>query len=622
MLQELHIRNFAIIDDLHLTFGPGLNILTGETGAGKSIIIDALGLLLGDRSSLEWIRTGTERAEIEATFTLGPNRTADKSVSVNAVLDDSFSQVRHLLEESGLDDLDNPDWVMLSREVRSNGRNICRINGRAVSVQVLGEITSLLVNVHGQGEHLNLLKPKTHIFLLDRYADLLSDRQKVSALVTKLRKIRSELTTLRQDERTIAQRVDMLSYQVEEITQANLRADEEEALITERRRLSNAETLLSLSQSAQTLLSEDGGQDAPSALDLVGEATSRIEKLARIDPEMEPLALEGQGLLEQLADMARTLVDYAQELEFDPRRLLEVEERLELIETLKRKYGDTIGQILAFGEQAQLELMELDNWETKSEALVTEEHALLQEIGKLASDLSEKRQAAGVKLAHEVEKQLAELKMEKARCGVNIQQVERDDGAIHPDGRRLAFDHTGFDRVEFLLSTNPGEPLKPMAKVASGGETARLMLAIKSVLAYADSTPTLIFDEIDQGIGGRVGAVVGQKLWALTGATAKSSSKRSRSKKKSTNGQFGAAQHQVLCITHLPQLAAYGDQHFTVNKQVQNIDGEERTNTVVARINGEPRIQELMQMLGATSDAGRKSVEEMLNEVSRAKLQR
>jgi len=594
MLNELHIRNFAIIDDLHLVFGPGLNILTGETGAGKSIIIDALGLLLGDRAAAEWVRAGSETATIEATFQL-----------VDAT--ELAVEVRRLLEEQGLDDPDNPDWLLLSREVRLNGRNICRVNGRSVSLQILGEITDQLIDVHGQGEHLNLLQPKTHIHLLDRYANLLPLRKEVAGVVGQLRAVRQELQRLRQDARTMAQRIDLLSFQAEEIQTANLKPGEDVELQGEQRRLGNAETLLKLAQAASAILHEGEGE-VPSAVDLVSEAVGRLEKLARIDPDMNQAALDGQSLLEQLSDLARTLDDYTESLEFNPERLEEVEDRIELIANLKRKYGDTIEQIVAFGAHAQAELDELGNWEVKTAALEEQEETLLHKIGQLGTDLSEQRKAAGEKLARGVERELADLRMTRARFGVAVEQTAKADGAYLPDGRRVTFDNTGVDQVEFMISANPGEPLKPMAKVASGGETARLMLALKSVLTHADATPTLIFDEIDQGIGGRVGATVGQKLWMLTGNGASATQ----------NG--GTVQHQVLCITHLPQLAAFGDQHFTVNKQVLSVAGEERTSTVVRKLDQAARLEELVQMLGATGEAGRRSVEEMMDAASKVKL--
>ena len=602
MLNELHIRNFAIIDDLHLVFGPGLNILTGETGAGKSIIIDALGLLLGDRAAAEWVRAGSEVAAIEATFQL------DKASELAL-------EVRHLLEAQGLDDPDNADWLLLSREVRLNGRNVCRINGRAVNLQILGEIADQLIDVHGQGEHLNLLQPKTHIHLLDRYASLMPLRKEVAGFVGQLRKVRDELNRLRQDARTRAQRLDLLSFQAEEIQTAHLKPGEEVELQGEQRRLGNAEALLKLAQTAQAILSE-GESEMPGAIDLVSEAVGRLEKLARIDPDMNQTALEGQSLLEQLSDLARTLEDYAESLEFNPERLQEVEDRLELIANLKRKYGDTIEQIIVFGQRAQKELEDLGNWEIKTAELEKQEEALLHKIGKLGADLTVRRKAAGEQLARGVEKELADLRMTRARFGVAVEQVNKVDGAFLPDNRRVAFDSTGVDQVEFMISANPGEPLKPMAKVASGGETARLMLALKSVLTHADATPTLIFDEIDQGIGGRVGATVGQKLWMLTGQQSRPVNGKAGKSKPIDNG---TVMHQVLCITHLPQLAAFGDQHFTVNKQVLPVNGEERTSTVVRKLDAAARIEELVQMLGATGEAGRRSVEEMMEEAEKVK---
>ncbi|MCB0161352.1 MAG: hypothetical protein KDD83_24625, partial [Caldilineaceae bacterium] len=372
-------------------------------------------------------------------------------------------------------------WIVLAREVRLSGRNVCRVNGRAVSLQILSDITAQLVDVHGQGEHLSLLQPRTHIHLLDRYAGLLPQRAKVADEVRALRAVRSELHRLQQDARTIAQRVDMLSYQVDEISAADLRPGEDEELESERRRLANAEALLKLAQGVQTILG-DGEGELPAALDLVSEAVGRLERLARIDPDMQETADGSQGLLEQLGDLARVMQDYAEQLEFNPARLNEVEERIELISNLKRKYGDTIAQINAFGAQAQAELADLENWEAKTEALEAEEERRLQTMGALAAELSAQRQAAGEEMARRVERELADLRMDRARFGVAVTRTDHADGAILPDGRRVAFDATGIDQVAFLISANPGEPLKPMAKVASGGETARLMLALKSVL--------------------------------------------------------------------------------------------------------------------------------------------
>jgi DNA repair protein RecN (Recombination protein N) len=457
MLAELRIRNFAIIDQLHLRFGPGLNILTGETGAGKSIIIDAVGLLLGDRAAGEWVRAGAELADIEASFTLPTD--AERA-----------GEVRHLLEEQGLDDPDAPDWIVLSREVRVNGRNICRVNGRSVSLQVLAAVTGALVDVHGQGEHLSLLQPRTHVHLLDRFANLLPARAALARQVQALRQVRTELQRLRQDARLMAQRLDMLNYQVDEIGAARLRPQEDQELEAERRRLANAEALNTLAQAAAVLLSQGDGE-MPVAVDLVNEAAGKLERLARIDPDMAQAATDAEVMVEQLSDLARTLQDYADSLEFNPQRLAEVEERLELIVNLKRKYGDTIEQVIAFGARAQAELNEIGNWEGRTAHLEQQEEQLLRQIGQLGLQLSAQRRDAGEQLARQVEAALADLRMTRARFGVAIDQQERADGALLPDGRHVAFDATGIDHVEFLISANPGEPLKPMAKVASGGET-------------------------------------------------------------------------------------------------------------------------------------------------------
>ncbi len=595
MLAELRIRDFAIIDALLLRFHPGFNVLTGETGAGKSIILDALGLLLGDRASGEMIRAGRSRAEIEATFHL-PSPT-DRGLPPPTR--ERVEEIRALLEEEGLDDPDAPDQVVLGREVRSSGRHIARVNGRAVPLGLLARIAGRLVDIHGQGEHLGLLRERTHLHLLDRYAGLLPLRRRVADAVGRLQAVRDELARLHQDERTVAQRLDLLRFQVAEIEQARLEPGEEEALESERRRLANAESLIQWAQAAETILALGEGE-IPSALDLVGEAVGRLERLARIDPELESLALQGQSLLEQLGELARALQDYAEGLEFDPQRLEEVEERLHLIADLKRKYGSSIPEVLAYGAQARAELETLDRREARTEELETQEDALLQEIGRLAAELSAAREEAGQRMAQAVEQELADLRMAQARFHVQVAQVEDPQGAYLPDGRRVAFDRTGIDRVAFLLSANPGEPLRPLARVASGGETARLMLALKSVLVHADATPTLIFDEIDQGIGGRVGAVVGAKLWRLTQAPAPE----------------GPIRHQVICITHLPQLAAFADRHLRVEKQTYREDGRPRTRTQVVALEGDMRIQELMQMLGTQGEGGRRSVEEILAQVA------
>ncbi len=607
-LTELQIRDFAIIDRLHLRFHSGLNILTGETGAGKSIIIDAIGLLLGDRATADMVRAGADRAQIEAVFQLDAAMPAGKPVGAPGPDD-----IRCLIEAEGLDDPDAPERLILSREVRRGGRNFCRINGRTVSRQLLSEVAAQLVDIHGQGEHLNLLRPRTHVDLLDRYGGLLPLRGQAAEKTRQIQQTRRELARLRSDARAIAQRLDLLSFQVGEITEADLEAGEENELEVERKRLGNAETLLQLANAAATLLNEgEGGM--PGVIDGFADAVGRVERLARIDDGMAAAAATGQGLLEELSDLARDLQGYADGLEFNPDRLAEVEERLAVISNLKRKYGDTTEEILAFAAAAQAELDELNNWEAQTTALEEEEEKLLREIGALGAELSQARATAGERMARQVETELAQLHMRHARFAVAVEMAEQEDGAYLPDGRRVAFDGNGVDRVEFLISANPGEPAKPMARVASGGETARLMLALKGALTQADQTPILIFDEIDQGIGGRVGGVVGQKLWNLTGQQPPAAA---ASDDEAAGADGRPLRHQVLCITHLPQLAAFADLHLTVRKQTFETDGELRTGTDVQPVEGPARVDELTHMLGAVSDAGRQSVVEMLDAVDR-----
>jgi DNA repair protein RecN (Recombination protein N) len=593
MLTELRIRDLAIIDRLDLAFGPGFNVLTGETGAGKSIIIDAVNLLLGDRASQEVVRAGADRTEIEGTFRLHQA---------------AASKIAPLLTEHALEG-DQADEVVLAREVRANGRSVARVNGRAVTTALLSEVGNLLVDVHGQGEHLSLLHEREHVGLLDRYAGLGEQVSQVAELVRRVRAARRELESLRQDERERARRIDLLSYQVEEIDGAKLKEGEEEDLDAERKRLANAEQLSGLSTEAGLMIS--GGDDEQrGALDALGSAEQTLTRLARIDPT-------AAGLLEQLGeatalldDIGRELSHYRDGIEFNPRRLQQVEERLHLIHSLQRKYGDTIEEVLAYCRRAAAELETITHAGERIEELEAEEAKLLAELGRRGADLSAARRVAGERMARTIEAELSDLQMARARFAVDLQWTPDATGAIvdadsatrtGAQPGRYAFDGHGLDAVAFLVSANPGEPLRPLAKVASGGETSRLMLALKTVLGRADETPTLIFDEIDQGIGGRVGGTVGLKLWGLT-------VRNSGKAQKVTND----LRHQVLCITHLPQLAAYGDVHFHVAKHVAG----GRTTTEVLRLQGDAQITELARMLGADTDAGRASVVEMMAEVA------
>jgi DNA repair protein RecN (Recombination protein N) len=581
MLSELYIRNFAIIEELRLRFNKGFNVLTGETGAGKSIILDAMMLLVGERADTSMIRAGCNEAYVEATFKLDSE--------LQAV-------IQPMLEEEGLENEEGPEVLMLARELRLTGRNINRINGRAANLAIFKQIAAPLIDIHGQGEHLSLLKPKSHLPLLDAYAGLEAEREALAAEVRAYNKVLRELTDLRRNERTLAQRVDMLRYQIAEIRAANLKEGEEEELREERTRLANAEHLSLHAHEAVTLLTGlDMDDEMQSVADMMGQAERALVQLTRYDESKGPALETLQGLIYQLSELSSDLQSYLDEIEYNPDRLNFVEERLELIGQLKRKYGDSITAVLEACEKAEVEVEQIGNSEERIKLLEGQVAAYLRKIGEMAGALSAKRQEAAQRLSTAVEAQLADLHMDGARFAVSFNRQPDENGA-YVGNERLAFDHTGIDKAEFVISANPGEPLKPMAKVASGGETARLMLALKTALAQVDSTPTLIFDEIDQGIGGRVGDVVGRKLWGLT----------------------AVANHQVIVVTHLPQLAGYGDVHFHVSKDVQ--DG--RTLTRVTQLDGNGRVQELAAMLGTQGEHARGGAESILQLAAQVKKQR
>jgi DNA repair protein RecN (Recombination protein N) len=564
MLTELHIQNFAIIDKLDLRFGPGLIILTGETGAGKSIILDAVVMLIGGRADTTLIRTDSDAAFVEGAFQLkGPEREA----------------VHSILQREEL--MDDPDYVVLMREVRKEGRSVARINGRTVSVSLLKELGAILVDIHGQAEHLSLLDPRAHLGLLDRYAEVaqpLSDyRQTYHALLN----LRRELNDLQKAQADAERRVEMLTYQAEEIEDARLKPGEDEELRRERDKLANAESLAKNAQEAIAVL-EEGSPETPAATDLVGQAAQALAALAKLDPAQNELASQADLLLDTISDVIHNLRNYLEEIEFNPKRLDEVEERLDLIHSLTRKYGGSIPAVIAYGEEARKQLETITGAAERLSELELQEARLLDKLAKQGNILTDKRKSAATSMGKGIEAELDDLSA--AKFNVDFQTKPDPNGAPIHNGTRIGFDQNGFDRVEFLIAPNPGEGLKPLVKIASGGETSRLMLGLKNVLARADEIPSLIFDEIDQGIGGRVGMVVGQKLWNLS------------------------RMHQVFCVTHLPQLAAFGDEHYQVQKIIQG----NRTLTRVERLDGEPRLLELSQMLGEVGEGTLRSAHELL----------
>ncbi len=570
MLSELHIQNFAIIDKLDLRFNDGLVILTGETGAGKSIILDAVVMLIGGRADATVVRTDSDAAIVEGVFHLkGPEK----------------ESVLAILQREDL--LDDPNYVALAREVRREGRNVARVNGRTVGVAVLKELGAFLVDIHGQAEHLSLLDPHAHLGLLDRYADVAKPLNDYRMTYQTLMDLRRELNDLRQMQADADRRVEMLTFQADEIEAAKLKPGEEEETRKERDRLANAESLAQYAQQALTLLDE-GSTESSAATDLVGQAAQALASLARVDKGQEELSSQATALEDTLSDIVHNLRNYLEEIEFNPKRLEEVEERVNLIYNLTRKYGGSIPAVLAFAADARKQLENISSAAGRIAELEAREAQLLEKLSEQGRTLSDKRKSSAEALGKNIELELDDLRMAAAHFGVDFQTKPDPNGVPVGDGARLAFDQNGLDRVEFLVAPNPGEGLKPLAKIASGGETSRLMLALKNVLARADQVPSLIFDEIDQGIGGRVGLVVGHKLWNL------------------------ARSHQVFCVTHLPQLAVFGEQHY----QVQKLIDKGRTLTRVEQLDGEPRLLELSQMLGEVGEGTLRSAHELL-QVSR-----
>ncbi len=620
MLQELTITDFAIIQQIRLHLSQGLVIFTGETGAGKSIVLDAIGALLGDRLSADVVRAGAARAVVEGIFVLPwlpaaqieVGATAEARVTDAADEDDGGATheqeqdgqqqgadhspeprraLARLLHEHGLitadESLAGEETLIITREIAQSGRTTARVNGRAVPIAVLSRIGALLVDVHGQGAHLELLRSEQHINYLDRYGDLLPQRAELSEAVRAWQGLKRAERRLRGDERELERRAELLRYQVDEIDSADLQPHEMEDLERERRMLANAEQLREQSTAAYAAFNGDDEGETPGALSILATAQHLLRDLIRLDPALTETQAALDDAIYRLEDISATLRAERERAEADPERLAEIEERLALIGRLRRKYGAGIPEILAFADEARAELAGIEHRDERLAEIVARIERDRAMLGTLAADLSRRRQVAAERMGAAMEAALETLHMRRARFIVAITTHEHPDG-VPADGapqgtRRVAISPTGIDRVEFLIAPNPGEPPRPLARIASGGETSRLMLALKSILAAADTTPTLIFDEVDSGISGLTGQIVGEMLWRLARA------------------------HQVICVTHLPQMAAFADQHWHVAKLVQ----DDRTTTVVTDLDAEARTLELAQMLGgvATETAARNAAE-------------
>jgi DNA repair protein RecN (Recombination protein N) len=556
MLKLLRINNIALIPTLELELGPGLTLLTGETGAGKSILIDALGLLLGRRASADLIRTGEDRAVVEAVVEL-----EDAEARLAA----------HGLPLDGRD-------VVLRRELSASGKGRATINGALVPLSLLRELASGVAVVHGQHEPQGLLDPARHLDVLDHFAGL-EGAGGLRQAYGELRKVETALDRLRSDRREAGRHKEMLEFQAGEIEGAALAPDEEDHLRLEKARLANAGRLAELSGEAYALLYDDEA----AALGRLGQVFRRVEDLAAIDPEFRPHAESRPALVAQLEELALLLRGYEERLDVSPGRLDEVESRLALIERLKRKYGESVEEILGFGERCRRELDDLGSPEEQEKALGERREALAADYLERARSLSRRRRKAAGELEKTIQVELGQLAMEKTRFRIAFDPEKDTDGAD-----RESWTERGLERVEFLLSPNQGEELRPLARVASGGELSRIMLALKSVARGDTPGVTLVFDEVDAGIGGRVAEVVGRKLKTV------------------------AAEQQVLCVTHLPQIAAFADRHLSVRKRVE----AGRTLTAVEELSFSGRVEEVARMLAGevVTETARSHAREMLNQ--------
>lgn len=537
MLQELSIRDFAIIDEIQISFQPKMTVLTGETGAGKSIIIDALGLLAGGRGSTEFIRKGEKKAVIQGLFTLP--READ---------------TYNILEEYGIDSEDGQ--IILQRDLYRGGRNICRINGMMVNLATLRKVGETLIDIHGQNEHQELMKPENHIDLLDEYDKKTSElRIQYQVVYQNYRKLKLSMEKKEADEKAWAQRLDMLNFQVKEIEEADLKINEEDELVEEKNKLDNFQAIHDALELSYQILSGE-------KIDVVGNLGNVMNELSDVSDLSENLQEINTKISDafySLEDAARDISDELDSMEWNGERLNEIEERLELIHQLKRKYGDTIEDILHYHSRIEKELREMENAEQNSEKQERQLSEALEKVKELAIKLSKQRKKSAKKLEKMIHEQLSALYMDKAVFEVKF----LNNSKLYSKG---------IDKVEFYIQTNPGEEMGPLAKIASGGELSRIMLALKTIFSQKMGVTSIIFDEVDTGVSGRVAQAIAEKISQISNNS------------------------QVLCITHLPQVAAIADNHYYISKSVN--DG--RTETSLKELDEKQKIREIARMLSGS----------------------
>ena len=558
MLTDLRIKNLALVNDLAIQFGPGYNSITGETGAGKSILIGALGLVLGERADRTLIRDGDDHCSVEAIID-----TAGLGKAFHA----------HL-EQNGVEPCEGSQ-LFLKRSFSATGGNRQFVNGSPTTLSVLASIGEWLVDIHGPHDHQSLLKAARQLDILDAYGGLEGARSEFAALVDQRAALAAQKAVLIVDEDAYARELDLLRFQVGEIESARLKADEEPELEEAFQRATHSARLAELAVEARELIDSD----APSVTDLSAALGRVLQEMAGIDPGAEPLLAEQSVISGQLADLGAAVADYGERLSLDPAQMKQVEERYNLVQTLKRKYGSTLAEVIVFGEKAANRLAALEGRDEELARLNAEAAKLDEQIRSLAQALSAKRKAIAPKLVEEAERELNDLGFLQSRFDVKI--IDPGElGQAEPSVSR-----TGFDQIEFLFAPNPGEPFKPLKAIASSGEMARVMLALKTVLASQDRIPVLVFDEVDSNVGGETAGVVGKKM-----------------------KQIGD-KRQVLCITHLAPVAAAGHRHYLVSKEI--VGG--RTLTRLTQLNGEPRVVELTRMLGGGGAAARQHAEALLS---------
>ena len=557
MLTDLRIKNLALVNDLAIQFSPGYNSITGETGAGKSILIGALGLVLGERADRTLIRDGDDHCSVEAIIDV-------------AGLGKAFHS--HL-EQNGIEPCEE-NQLFLKRSFSASGGNRQFVNGSPTTLNILASIGEWLVDIHGPHDHQSLLKTARQLEILDAYGGLEKQRSDFAALVDERAALASQKAELIVDEDAYARELDLLRFQVSEIESAQLKPDEEPELEQAFQRATHSARLAELAAEARQLIDDR----EPSVSELTSELGRALQEMAGIDAGAESLLAEQSLLSGQLADLGTAVTDYAERLNLDPAQMKQVEERYNLVQTLKRKYGSTLAEVLAFGESAAKRLAALEGRDEELARLNEETAKLDEQIQTLGQALSAKRKAIAPKLVEEAEQQLNDLGFLQSRFDVEI----IDPGELGQ--AQATVSRTGFDRIEFLFAPNPGEPFKPLKAIASSGEMARVMLALKTVLVSQDSIPVLVFAEVDSNIGGETAGVVGEKMKRI------------------------GARRQVLCITHLAPVAAAGHRHYLVSKEI--VEG--RTLTRVVQLDDTSRVEELTRMLGGGGAAARQHAEELL----------